>query len=111
MKSACCAVVLLLFLTATQWDAFASTSDTLDCTEGLISLGDLAPDILRKCGQPTYSTQREEKIVDDTLPGGRIIKTFIIDDWTFNFGPTRFQYRLLLRDSKLWRIESMGYGY
>jgi hypothetical protein len=112
MKLFFCLIFSLVFIIAAQKSAFASTTfDTLDCSGGLVSLGDFATDVLNKCGQPAYSMQREQKLVDGDIFGYGVITSYIIDDWTFNFGPSRFQYRLLLRNGKLWRIESMGYGY
>ncbi|MGD0845263.1 MAG: DUF2845 domain-containing protein [Geobacteraceae bacterium] len=34
-----------------------------------------------------------------------------MDDWTFNFGPDRFQYHILLKNGRVWKIDSLGYGY
>ncbi|BDV42957.1 hypothetical protein GURASL_18800 [Geotalea uraniireducens] len=41
----------------------------------------------------------------------RTVTEVTVDDWTFNFGPDRFQYRLLLEDGRVTRIESLDYGY
>jgi hypothetical protein len=101
----------LLVITA-QATAVAQTSDSLRCTGGIISIGDIASELVRKCGQPTYATQREQKLVEEgTIPGERIITTIIIDDWTYNFGANRFQYRILLKNGRIWNIESLNYGY
>jgi len=68
--------------------------------------------LVRKCGQPTYTSQREQKIVEEGYTHGeRIITTIVIDDWTFNFGRDRFQYRILLKNGRVWKIESLDYGY
>jgi hypothetical protein len=111
MKPVLFVILSALIVIAAQPSALAGTSDTLSCSGGIVSLGDFASDVTRKCGQPAYADQREQKIVDENSFGDRTVTTFIIDDWTFNFGPTRLQYRLLLRNGKLWRIEDMGYGY
>ena len=102
----------LLVITAHTSAIAQSTSDSLRCGGGIVAVGDLAPELVRKCGQPFYATQREQKIVEEgTIPGDRIITTIIIDDWTYNFGPNRFQYRILLRNGRVWNIESLNYGY
>ena len=111
MKPVLWFVLSALLVIAVQLSALADTPDTLTCNGGIISLGDFASDVVRKCGQPTYTIQREQKVVDEDSSGNRLVTTFVIDDWTFNFGPTQFQYRLLLRNGKVWRIEGMGYGY
>ena len=95
----------------TSATAFAS-EDSLMCSDGIVSLGDVASDLIKKCGQPTYTSQHEQKIVSgDESTGDRVITTIIIDDWTFNFGPGRFQYRILLKNGRVCQIESLGYGY
>jgi hypothetical protein len=111
MKPVLCFILLALFVITMRPSALAATSDTLSCNGGLVSLGDFALDVVKKCGQPAYAVQREQTIVDGDWFGNRIVTTFVIDDWTFNFGPTQFQYRLLLRNGKVWRIENMGYGF
>ena len=109
-------VYYLLLFTLLAITAQASTdalaSDSLICKEGIVSVGDVASELLRKCGEPVYVAQREQKIVEaGIIPGERIITTIIIDDWTFNFGRDRFQYRILLRNGRVWEIESLDYGY
>ncbi len=111
MKSVICITLFAFLVMAIQATALAVTSDSMRCGGGLISVGDVASDVVGKCGQPTYATQREEKLVDEFVPGERTITTIIIDDWTFNFGPDRLQYRVLLRNGKVWQIDSLFYGY
>jgi len=104
-------MIILLVITS-QASAFAITSDSLMCSGGIVSVGDMVLDVLRKCGQPTYATQREQKFVEvDDFLGEHIITTIVIDDWLFNFGRDRLQYRILLKNSRVWRIESLDYGY
>ena len=104
-------VLSVLLVIGAQSSARSDTPDSLTCNGGIVSLGDFALDVVRKCGEPAYAVQREQKIVDEDSFGNRTVTTFVIDDWTFNFGPTQFEYRLLLRNGKVWRIEGMGYGY
>ncbi len=111
MKPVLCFILLTLFVSTMATSALAATSDTLSCSGSVVSLGDFASDVVRKCGQPAYAAQREQKIVEGDLLGDHTVTTFVIDDWTFNFGPTQFQYRLLLRNGKVWRIENTGYGF
>jgi hypothetical protein len=114
MKSAICFLLLMSLVIAAPTAAFAGTSSgSLRCDGGVVSVGDIVSDLLRKCGQPAYASQREEKIVTESdFPGDRIIITVPIDDWFFNFGPNRFQCRILLRNGRVWRIETLdSYGY
>ena len=112
MRPTICIILFAFFVIAAHTPAFAQASDSLICTGGIISVGDIASDLVKKCGQPIYTSQREQKIVEeDAINGARIITTFVIDDWTFNFGPDRFQYRLLLKNGRVWKIDSLDYGY
>ena len=112
MKTDIFIILFTSLILGSQPSAIAVTSDSLMCSGGIVSLGDVASDLVNKCGPPTYTTQREQKIVD----GGdstyeRIITIAVIDDWTFNFGPDRFQYHILLKNGRVWKIDSLGYGY
>ncbi len=103
---------LLASLLLTAQTAFPLTSDSVRCDGGLVCVGDVATDVLKKCGDPSYTTQRQKTIVEyGTVPGEYVTTTIMVDDWLFNFGPDRFQYRLLLRNGKVLTIESLDYGY
>jgi hypothetical protein len=57
--------------------------------QGHRSIGDTVGEVLHKCGEPTMS----------------------IDGWTCNVGPNQFQYRLILENGRVARIESLAEGY
>ncbi len=102
--------VLLVFMGGVS--AFAWDTGSLYCDGRIISVGDTAGEVLEKCGQPAYALQREQQMVSDySYSGTTLVTTVVIDDWTFNFGPDRFQYRLLLKNGRVSRIEDLGYGY
>jgi hypothetical protein len=91
----------------------AVQAETLICKGGIVSIGDTMGEVLNKCGEPAYKTQREKGYVSQSATGYRE-KTFAsvaVDDWTFNFGPNEFQYRLILENGRVSRIESLNYGY
>ena len=105
-------ILFISLVIVTQTSAFAVTSDSLRCSEGLVVVGDTASDLVRKCGQPTYTSQRVQNTLNQTnIPGQYIITTTVIDEWTFNFGRDRFQYRILLTNDRIWQFESLNYGY
>ena len=103
----------VLFTALSHTVAFASAPGSMFCDGGLISTGDTAGEVIAKCGQPAYTTQREEKRVTDVgrQGGDTIVTIVVIDDWMYNFGPNRFQYRLILENGIVRRIESLDYGY
>jgi hypothetical protein len=98
-------ILMLSFFIAAPISVFA-----LDCSGDIISEGDSASEVLGKCGQPTSATQREQVIIDHHSEE-RVITPVLIDDWIYNFGPDRFQYRIILRNGRVWQIESLDYGY
>jgi hypothetical protein len=111
MKLIFCIILFTSFVIAEQTSAFAQ-SDSFMCSGGIVSQRDIASDVVRKCGQPAYTTQREQAVVEEgDSPSQRIVRTIIIDDWIFNFGPNRFQYRVILKNGMVWSVESLGYGY
>jgi hypothetical protein len=113
MKKLLHAGLAVLFVALSQAPAFASEPGSMFCHGGIISTGDTVGEVLAKCGQPTYATQREEKRVYGGYWRGaeRLITTVAIDDWLYNFGPNRFQYRLVLENGFVRKIESLEYGY
>jgi Protein of unknown function (DUF2845) len=111
MKPTLCLILVVLSVTATQIPSYALQSDSLFCDRGTVSIGQTAAEVISKCGQPTSTSQYEQKIADGLYPATGIITTAVIDDWTSNFGPGRFQYRLLFKDGRVTQIESLDYGY
>lgn len=89
--------------------------DGRECTGGF-RLGDRKFDVLVKCGQPLLREEREEERAISVYDRDRRRyrehrATFLIDEWTYNFGPNRFLYFLRFTDGRLTEIETGGYGY
>lgn len=93
--------------------AGATETGTMICKSGIVSIGDAIPQVLQKCGRPAYSTQREQvEVGGSTKPGVRRTYTKVtVDDWTYNFGPTEFMYRVIFENGEVARIESLDWGY
>ena len=88
--------------------AIASTVSALQCDGGIVDIGDTVLTLQRKCGAPAYTLRHEVAIEGlDRFGWVRVIGSVTVDDWLYNFGPMRFQARVLLRDAKVWRIESL----
>lgn len=106
-------IPVVAIATALHAPALAVEAGSLSCSRGIVSVGDTAGEVLAKCGQPATATQREEKKVTEGAKGSRerTVTSISIDDWLFNFGPNQFQYRVLLENGRVARIESLGYGY
>jgi len=100
-------------------------SSTMICDNYVISLGDRQSDVARKCGEPTYvQSWEEERIKRDyyqNIPAQTpeelsqvpfLLKEYIpVQEWTYNFGPTRFIYYLRFENGRLRSITSGDYGY
>jgi len=83
---------------------------TCACRDGIVSKGDLLAEVVKKCGPPTFQSQRQETRLDDTKES-KTITTISIDDWTYNFGPNEFMYNLRFENGRVMKIESLDYGY
>lgn len=113
MKSGNSLVLVILSFILFSASAQATTTDTMICKGGIVSVGTTAGEVIYKCGEPSFASQREQTRVEHGVIGHRnnVYTTSTIDDWTFNFGPNEFQYRLLLENGRVISIESLDYGY
>ena len=118
-------LIICLILVALPASADEETpSSTMICGIYVISLADRQPDVARKC-EPTYvQSWEEERIKRDyyqNIPAQTpeelsqvplFMKEYIpVQEWTYNFGPTRFIYYLRFENGRLTRITSGDYGY
>ncbi|NOY72350.1 MAG: DUF2845 domain-containing protein [Gammaproteobacteria bacterium] len=60
-------------------------------------------EIMFKCGTPYFKDTREEYRVDN-VKGSKQRTTITVDEWTYNFGPTRFLRILTFENGKLVKI-------
>jgi hypothetical protein len=106
-------ILAALVVTTVHVSGYAMETGTMSCKGGIVSIGDTAGEVISKCGQPATTTQREQKRVEKESRStrGQIITSVTIDDWIFNFGPSQFQYQLILGNGRVARIESLDYGY
>lgn len=91
----------------------SSETGTMICRDGIVSVGDAIPQVVKKCGPPAFAYQREQSRLDSNwrLYRARTYTTITIDDWTYNFGPNEFMYNLVFENGRVVRIESLDYGY
>jgi hypothetical protein len=103
-------IVVLVMLALPALPTLAEDRDTLRCNGAVISIGSTAGEVLNWCGEPASGSQRE--VV--TINGNRRYRTIItneVEDWIFNFGSNQFQYLITLKNGRVKRIQSLGYGY
>lgn len=91
-----------------------AVSQSLRCSDKIISAGSTRAAVASLCGDPT---QVEHKTIYNDVSGAasNVIATTTaaveFEMWVYNFGPNRLMQRIWLQDGVVVRIESMGYGF
>lgn len=81
------------------------------CGNELVSEGDTSAEVFLKCGEPLWRDKHIEETVD-IIPGGATRKVYIVvEEWLYNFGPSKWMYYLRFENGRLVGIETKGYGY
>src|SRR5574340_1023308 len=119
-------IVVCLMLIALPISASERKSEsTLRCGVYVMTPGASQSEVLKKCGSPVNIVSwDEERIKRDTYKNIPVqsedelsqeplfVKEYVkIEEWEYNFGPTRFVYYLRFKNGKLERITSGEYGY
>ena len=98
---------------------FISAADVygLRCGNNLVDVGDQKIEVLRKCGKPDIVDRWDEEQVvagsaADQIGEGRRTRVFAnVEQWTYNFGPTRFLYILIFRNGILAEVKTGDHGF
>lgn len=72
-----------------------SAQAAMRCGTELVSEGDSVVKLLEYCGDPATG---DPELYLDTA------------EWTYNFGPNEFMYRVVIREGRVERIEELGRG-
>lgn len=102
-----------------------SPVSALRCGQYIISREATQSEVRRKCGSPAnIETWEQERIKRDffkDIPARSpeelsqeplLLKEYIrVEEWEYNFGPTRFIYYLRFENGRLKRITAGDYGY
>jgi hypothetical protein len=98
-----------------------ASDDSLRCQNRIIMLGESMYDVQALCGPPDFTdrrvTQRAALRPNRFCPVGArcpgVVETVevTIDEWTYDFGRTRFIHYLLFEDGKLVAVRQGGYGH
>lgn len=75
------------------------------CGSSLVNEGDWPTEIEQRCGPPDYISTYPTA----TVAGLGVVQTE--EHWYYNPGPQRFVKRLVFRNGKFVRSESLGYGF
>jgi len=118
------AACLILIALPIEAGADSLTSD-LRCGQYVVLRGARQSEVLRKCGDPSniewwekesvkrdvyknIPAQSDEELSQEPLFLREQIR---VEEWEYNFGPTRFLYYLRFENGKLIRITVGDYGY
>lgn len=102
--------VPLLVLLGTAALLAATPANALRCGSRLVDRGMLDAQVLSRCGEPYWRAPRGEWLIQGE--GGPIERRLErrIEDWYYNFGPSRLVVRLRFVDGMLEAEETLGYG-
>lgn len=114
-------LLLVLGESANAWDNRRSEG-SLRCSGKLIFLGDRKEEVLRKCGDPVSTNVYEEDRIARDLDNPYLFdyrnriplfvrQRVLVEEWTYNFGPTSFIRYLTFENGRLVDIELGDYGY
>lgn len=83
----------------------------LRCAGRIVEIGDHAYELRKRCGEPYWVDRYSEWLVlGERGPFEQQIERRV-EAWFYNFGPNRLLRRLVLRDNRIVREDSLGYGY
>lgn len=82
----------------------------LRCGSRVVDRGALDAQVVSRCGAPYWRTARDELLVQGE--GGPVERRIArrIEDWYYNFGPSRLVVRLRFVDGVLEDEQTLGYG-
>lgn len=89
--------------------ALAPAAHALRCGTRLVTAGDLDFQVRERCGSPYWIEEHYQTIVagDERIEVAQPIE---YSAWYFNFGSNRLLVRLLFRDGRLMREDTLGRG-
>jgi len=126
-------IALILSIVLALFALTPAMAASIRCGVRLITVGDFKARVLAECGAPDHVEVWEEERVyrfshhpgyygiydsyeyrSRNYEGGqpyRIKKLVIIEEWTYNNGPSRFMDHLRLENGVVKEIKSGDYGY
>lgn len=84
----------------------ADSTNSLRCGSKLVMVGDVKSEVVSKCGEPDM----RDNITRNVYLGGGEYGSKVLEEWTYNFGPSDFFYTLTFDGSTLKTIVRGGRG-
>ncbi|HEY6873066.1 MAG TPA: DUF2845 domain-containing protein [Geobacteraceae bacterium] len=88
----------------------AGTALAGSCKDANVATGDALSEVVDKCGEPMLRERRTVKVEETDEKGARTATTTIIDELTFDAGPTEVMQMLRFENGKLAELRNVGYG-
>lgn len=91
----------------------AVADSSINCSSGIVQIGDTKLDLVAKCGKPALEEQiAEGRAIIETVDGQPAATASTgAERWTYNFGPAQFLQVVTLHAGRVVAIERGGYGY
>lgn len=106
-------VNLLFFIIV--FSVFSQSAWALRCSGKIIAPGDRPSRVIALCGEPADVREYEKEIVlHDRYrygPFALVRKRFLVEAWSYNFGPRRLMQILTFHNGKLVDIETGPRGF
>jgi Protein of unknown function (DUF2845) len=114
VRSAATGVFAVLLLLAA---AGVAQADSFQCGNELVGTGDTPDQVIAKCGNPS-DIERSTAFVPSVawvngvpVSAGNTLIEVPVEQWLYNFGPTRLMRRVRFESGRVVAIEILGYGY
>lgn len=91
----------------------ANSAHAMRCGNDLVFAGDHLVDVLNKCGEPAFSTERSELLVTQVhhqLVAAGVVKPVVITEWVYDLGPNQFMRLVMFRNGLVQGIRTLGHG-
>jgi len=88
-----------------------SPAAALRCGSDLVVVGDHRFEVLAKCGEPALIDSWDRKVYVAPYDNRIESRQVVVEEWTYNFGSSRFVKILRFENGRLVHIEEAGYGY
>mgnify|MGYP006275523959 FL=1 len=83
----------------------------LRCDGAIIDEGTAKPEVLHRCGDPTWRDRRVVETLERKGHDRWNIRSDVIEEWLYNFGPTRLLRILTFQNGTLRKVRTAGHGF
>jgi hypothetical protein len=110
--------IVVSALVATLALLWGSTAEAMHCRNRVVNVGDSAARVLALCGEPTQLVERVEQRTRYVQRRGRrgvlvaesVTVEVVIQQWVYDYGPTRLMRELVFEEGQLRSLRTLGYG-